>query len=256
MVECRKYLSATNNIRKGKNKMNKKRPIILLLSLVTVLTALLAVLPLAASSVSETDDGIFYSIENGEVTVEGFNYAGSTMDIPSKIEGLPVKYIADQACRGNSAITELIIPDSVVSVGEYSFAECKNLKKVVFDDGCREISPSAFERCDSLLSVELPETLEAIGASAFESCIMLRKMTIPASVNKIEEYAFLGCSELRLDVSENPLASEYAKEYSIPTSFTASWTFTVVLTLAIVLVSGGAYFFIGKKVIRKLNKNG
>ena len=234
--------------------MTKKRLNLLLLALVLTLTAIPSFLPLSVSAVSETDSGIFYSVNNGEVTVEGFNYAGTTMDIPGEIEGMPVKYVADQACRGNSAIVELIIPSSVVRVGEYSFAECKNLRTVVFSDGCRELAPSAFEGCDSLVSVELPKTLEVIGASCFGGCLQLRKMTIPASVKDIKEYAFLGCSSLRLDVSQNTIAAEYAKAYSIPTSFTASWTFTVIMAVGVTLLFGAAYFFIGKKAVKKLNK--
>lgn len=115
------------------------------ISTVFLLLFIFLTLPVGMSAVSETDSGIFYSIENGEITVEGFNYAGNIMDIPETIEGLPVRYIADQACRGNEAIIELRIPSSVVSVGEFAFAECKNLLKVEFSGGTEDIGYSAFE---------------------------------------------------------------------------------------------------------------
>ena len=52
--------------------MNPKH---LLLPLLLLITTLLA-LPTQAV-VSETDSGIFYSVEGGVVTVEGFNAAGT-----------------------------------------------------------------------------------------------------------------------------------------------------------------------------------
>ena len=222
-----------------------------------IMTAVLVLLTAATGTraVSETDSGIFYSIKNGEVTVEGFNYVGTTMNIPEEIEGFPVKYIAEQACRGNEAIRELKIPASVEKVGEYAFAECKNLAKVIFEDGTFEINFSAFRDCASLTSVTLPDTLKSIGDYAFSGCILLGKLKIPMSVTEIGVDAFIGCSELRLDVGENKIAAEYAERYSIPADFTSSWTYTVILLVLATAVLGAAFFFLDK-FIKKRKKHG
>ncbi len=208
-------------------------------------------LPVGMSAVSETDSGIFYSIENGEVTVEGFNYAGNIMDIPETIEELPVRYIADQACRGNEAIIELRIPSSVVSVGEFAFAECKNLLKVEFSGGTEDIGYSAFRDSASLRTVTLSDTLVSIGDYAFYGCIMLGKLSIPASVSNIGIDAFVGCSELRLDVENNEIAAEYAERYSIPTDFSSSWTHTVLLLFIVTALLAGVFFTVDKLLLKK-----
>lgn len=208
----------------------------------------------ASGAVSETDDGLFYSIENGEVTIEGFNYVGMKMVIPEEIEGLPVKYIAHQACRGNEAIKELKIPASVEKIGEYAFAECKNLSRVSFEDGATEIGYSSFRDCKSLTAVKLPDTLKIIEDCAFSGCILLGKLKIPISVTEIGVDAFIGCSELRLDVGENKIAAEYAERYSIPADFTSSWTYTVILLVLATAVLGAAMFFLDR-FIRNKRKN-
>ncbi len=198
----------------------------------------------------ETDSGIIYSIENGEVTVEGWGYAGSVMKVPAKIEGYPVKYVANQACRGNDGITELYLPSTIVSIGEYAFAECDNLVKVVIK-GSETIGYSSFRNCKALLSVSFPNNLTVIDDSAFENCTMLGKTKIPASVKKIGVDAFIGCGRLRFDVSDNHYAKQYAKQYAIPTSFFDSWEFTVILIAVASACVIGAYFAFNKFVKKK-----
>lgn len=198
------------------------------------------------ASPSETDSGILYSIENGEVTIEGFNYAGNVMDVPSEIEGYPVKYIANQACRDNDAIIELRLPSSVEVIGEFAFADCKNLKKVIIG-GTHTVGYSAFRNCNKLSSLTLPEGIKVIDDSAFENCIMLGVVEIPNSLESIGVNAFIGCDRLRFSIKNNDYAKQYAKQYSIPTSFFESWTFTVimiavsaVLILAVIKISSKA----------------
>ena len=216
-----------------------------------IIFVLLLILPIFSVSAlpSETDSGILYSIENGEVTIEGWGFADSIMKIPETIEGYPVKYVANQACRGNDGIAELYLPSSIVSIGEYAFAECDNLTKVVFKGG-ESIGLSAFRDCKALLNVTLPKTLTLIDDSAFEGCTMLGKIKIPKSVTTIGFDAFIGCDRVRFDVSENPYAKQYAKQYSIPTSFFDTWEFTVLLMVLICAAVLGMYFVL-RHIMRK-----
>lgn len=215
-----------NPSNKGEIKVKGIRASLLwLLVLVTVLTVpslRVGALP------SETDDGIFYSVKDGEVTVEGFNAVGHVMHVPEQIEGMTVKYIAPQACRADTVITEVILPKTIVSIGEYAFAECPNLVKVTLS-GTETIGFGAFRLSPSLATVILPDTLKVIEDEAFYGCIMLGSVTAPASLEAIGTDVFLGCDRLILDVSESPLAKAYAEEHGIPTSFFESWTFTVLM---------------------------
>ena len=205
---------------------------------------------ISCSAVSETDGGIFYSIEDGEATVEGFNAAGTVMDIPETIEGCPVKYIADAACRGNKAITEVRIPSSVTAVGEYAFAECPNLLKVSFADGAEKIGFSAFRDCSALMSVTLPGTLISIEDCGFYGCVMLGKLSVPESLIEIGVDVFMGCERLRLEVGNNAVAAEYAAKYDIPTSFTSSWSFTLLL-LVVATILLAVLLYVLNRFVRK-----
>lgn len=210
----------------------------------------------ALAAVKETDSGIFYSIENGEVTIEGFNDVGDTMKIPSEIEGMPVRYIASHACRGNTVLTEVRLPSTLISVGEFAFADCPNLRKVTMAGGT-EIGFSAFRNCSDLKRVSLPDTLIRIDDFAFESCVVLGKVKIPASVTAIGVDAFAGCSRLFLDVSDNPMAKAYAEQYAVPTSFTDTWEFTLLMAAAVTLLVGGGLLLVlraRKKRNRSLQK--
>ena len=209
-----------------------------------LLTAGLTVISLPAkAAVAETDSGIFYSIRDNVVTVEGFNQVGTVLEVPAQIEGLPVRYVAPYACRGNTAITEVRLPDSLLSIGEFAFADCPNLLKVTLQGG-ESIGFSAFRNCRVLATLSLPDTLTVIDDEAFYGCTRLSFARIPASVSIIGVDAFAGCDRLRLDVSDNALAATYAKQYRIPTRFTETPTFTAILILAASLALSVGYLLV------------
>ena len=214
-----------------------------------ILLALLLAVP-AGASVLETDEGIFYSVSDGVVTVEGFNAVGTVMDIPAQINGMPVRHIADQACRGDRVLTEVRIPESVLSIGEFAFADCPNLLKVTLRGG-ETIGFSAFRGCGALLSLTLPETLVSIDDCAFDGCIMLGKVKIPASVTAIGVDAFMGCNRLVLNVKNNAYAKDYAEQYRIPTGFTSTFSFTLLLAALVSALMGSGAWLIGRRLRRK-----
>ena len=210
---------------------------------------LLTALPVSAE-IKETDGGIYYSVSNGEVTVEGFNAAGTVMKVPSEIEGLPVRYVAERACYGDTVITEVRLPSTVVSIGEFAFSECEDLKKVTIE-GCEAIGYAAFRNCKMLRSVSLPDNLVTVEDEAFYGCARLGKTEIPASVAKIGVDAFSGCEQLYLDVSENEYAAAYAEANRIPTSFRGTFGFTVLMSIVSVIVPGGILLIVYRIIKRK-----
>lgn len=208
-------------------------------------------LPLTAGAeILETDGGILYTVENCEVIIQGFNAAGTVMDIPEKIDGFPVVGIAPQVCRGDSVITEVRIPKTVTVIGEYAFAECPNLAKVVMKGGVR-IERSAFRDCKALLTLKLPNVLESIDDFAFEGCTMLGTVKIPKGLNYIGADAFMGCERLRFELNGNKAAKEHAKKYNIPTSFTDTWEFTLLMTVIVSAVLGGGLIVLNKVIKSK-----
>lgn len=138
-----------------------------------------------------------------------------------------------QNCFENSAITKISIPNSVISIGDYSFSGCKSLSNVIFEDGDNELSlgyhqytKQVFSGWEDvkvglfydapLTSVYLGRDLKfsyrpfmsqddltdlTIGSNVTDissiSDLPIESITIPASVKAIKNYTFSGCTNLK-----------------------------------------------------------
>ena len=107
-----------------------------------------------------------------------------------------VMSIGSYAFYSCNCLTSVTIPDSVTSIGDYAFSVCSSLTSVTIGDGVTSIGDSAFYDCDGLLSVTIPDSVTSIGSSAFRGCIRLTSVTIPDSVTSIGSSAFEDCSSL------------------------------------------------------------
>ena len=97
---------------------------------------------------------------------------------------------------------ELIIPNSVLSMGEYCFGWCKSITSVVFEPSTTgtivELQSYAFLHCTKLSSATIPPNLERIPQSCFDSCTALTTVTIrtASSVLQFGNNIFRGCTSL------------------------------------------------------------
>ena len=108
----------------------------------------------------------------------------------------PLYYAHHLYSDENTEITNLIIPNSVTSIGSYAFRGCSGLTSVTIGNSVTSIGYSAFSGCSGLTSVTIPNSVTSIGTSAFYGCSGLTSITIPNSVTSIGSYAFNGCSGL------------------------------------------------------------
>ncbi len=149
---------------------------------------------ITATAAAQSGD-FTYTSSNGAVTITG--YTGSrVVEIPAKIEGLPVRAIGDFAFSGKLHQSSIEIPDSVTSIGSFAFADCINLMHITIPAGVTSIGESAFYGCSSLTSIAIQTGVTSIGRFAFADCISLTSVTIPDSVTSIEDYAFDSCISL------------------------------------------------------------
>ena len=95
-----------------------------------------------------------------------------------------------------SGLTSVTIPNSVTSVGNYAFYNCSGLTSITIPNSVTSIGQSAFSGCSGLTYITIPNSVTSIGQSAFSSCSGLTSVTIGNSVTSIGSYAFSGCSGL------------------------------------------------------------
>ena len=112
-------------------------------------------------------------------------------------------------CKGT------IIPDSVTSIGKYSFADCVGLRNIEIPDSVTNIGKGAFYDCCDLISIQIPEGVISLSDYTFGNCMNLEKITIPNSVESIGKYTFLRCDKLVIYSSKDSYAYQYAIENKI-----------------------------------------
>jgi|GEM_PF-924975 len=76
--------------------------------------------------------GITYVIADGEAVVFQCDPSAEKVSILSEIDGVPVTAIAPGAFKGCKLITELVIPETVRSVGDDAFDHCSALTSLTF----------------------------------------------------------------------------------------------------------------------------
>ena len=117
-------------------------------------------------------------------------------NITSFIFGNKVEHIPARLCYDMNKLSEITIPNSVTSIGEYAFYNCSGLTSVTIPNSVTSIGKSAFSGCSGLTSVTIGEKVESISESAFSGCSGLISVTIPNSVTSIDKDAFKSCSSL------------------------------------------------------------
>ena len=156
--------------------------------------------------------------------------------IPSTYEGLPVTAIATRAFEQKKEITSITIPDSITSIGEFSFSGCTGLKTVVLSESLKTMGKGAFYNCTSLENVYLPYSLSVIGDWAFWNCSSMTAVSIPNNISSIGIGAFNGCTRLS-DVQINSSLS------SLPQYIFADCIGLKTITLPSNVASIGEYAF-------------
>ncbi|MGN0638771.1 MAG: leucine-rich repeat protein [Huintestinicola sp.] len=138
-----------------------------------------------------TDDLKYEVSGDGTVVITGLKEYTFPQDlvIPREIDGKRVTAIGENAFS-HCSFTTVTIPDSVTSIGDYSFQWCTELTSVTIPNSVTYIGHSAFYLCESLTSVTIPDSMTSIGYGAFRQCYSLTSVTIPDSVTYIDQYAF------------------------------------------------------------------
>ena len=146
-------------------------------------------------------------VKSGEVYIDWNGViADGVLEIPNKkfynktYENIVIPdsviRIGDSAFAESHWLINITIGKGVTYIGESVFAQCEKLRSIVIPDGVTVISNGLFSGCLSLTSITIPDSVTSIGDSAFQYCRSLTSIVIPDSVTSIGDSAFRGCSSL------------------------------------------------------------
>ena len=126
-------------------------------------------------------EGLVFALQDDDTyAVTGYTGTATEVVIPSVYNGKAVTSIGDMAFYfdefendGISPLTEIVIPDSVMSIGVWAFSWCRSLTEIIIPDSVMSIGEHAFYLCDSLTEIVIPNSVTSIGFEAFGHCSSL-----------------------------------------------------------------------------------
>lgn len=174
----------------------------LLLSVLLLSTAALPVLaePIPADALRWKS----YTAEDGTegVMITGYTGKDPVWEFPATIDGKPVlrldtlHSLESDPAFSDTTTKEIIVPEGVQEIN-YAFAMYTALEKVTLPQSLKSIGMYSFYNCSALKEINFPAGLETIGSDAFDGCKQLETVSLPDSVTKLGEYAFSGCASLK-----------------------------------------------------------
>ena len=126
----------------------------------------------------------------GNNAFKGTAISGELNNLPASLESI------GNAAFNELAITGVVIPASVATIGDYAFSGCSSLAALSFADGSqlKTIGKEAFKGTAISGKLDyLPASLESIGYGVFSE-LAITSVTFPESLKSIGEYAFSGTS--------------------------------------------------------------
>ena len=110
--------------------------------------------------------------------------------------GSKLKEIGMFAFNGCNQLPSIVIPDSVVIIGDGAFWNCRRLTSVTLGAGVRTIGIEAFKSCTSLKHITFSASVQVLSDFAFGGCSALESVVMPAGFLQMGTGAFSGCTSL------------------------------------------------------------
>ncbi len=138
----------------------------------------------------------------------GYAIPGSVMDIAEsafsrcKLKSVTIPQgltsIPNEVFSNCSALSAVVIPDSVVRIGTRAFQSCKELVGLGLGSGSSltNIGALAFSNCSKLTNIVIPDSVISIEKSAFEFCGGMKSLGLGEGLLSIGDFGFVGCASL------------------------------------------------------------
>ena len=157
-------------------------------------TAGMPVLPAGVSVYAEAEavlNGMKYKIVNDEITICGYTSAlPADLVIPSAIESLPVTAIDAISFSGCKTLTSVIIPDTVVTIGNTAFYAAENLVSVTIPRSVTAFGCDVFTKTPWLAAQQELDPFVAVNGILLDASACAGDVVIPAGIKEIGDNAF------------------------------------------------------------------
>ena len=90
----------------------------------------------------------------------------------------------------NVLITEIIIPDTVETIGDWAFSS-NNLNSIIIPPSVKSIGHHAFHYSQNIKELIIPNSVTEIGAYCFERCASLEKIKIGNGIVRLEHSPYI-----------------------------------------------------------------
>ncbi len=190
------------------------RPGVMSKILIFFLAAVTAMLCACAPAAEVTEAGAvpvettwtWEKLSNGTARITGCSTAESFLVVPEAMDGVTVSALGDDVLAGNRYVATVILPESIVAVGNRSFKDCGALRSINLDN-VTVIGSEAFSGCQFLGRAGMSPELELIGKGAFENCDTFEQVILPGTMDSIPEDAFRDCDRLKKIVVSKGITS-------------------------------------------------
>lgn len=141
--------------------------------------------------------------EDGNATITSYKGNVGVLIIPDTLDGHKVAGIGKGAFK-NCILQVVVIPDTVVTIGEEAFAESANLRSVEIGNSVTKIENDAFRRDKKLTEITIPDSVTKMGSGVFGECEGLSRVKLSKSLKGIGAFAFYYCDRLaEIEIPKN-----------------------------------------------------
>lgn len=125
-------------------------------------------------------------------------------EIPETIDEKPVTVIGDLCFRYRCNLKEVVLPNTIESIGIDAFGMCKGLTNITLPDSINEIGIFAFRDCRSLKKVVFPKSIKKLPRGIFAfSYLHDPEIELPDGLEVIEKNAFFNGGSFDLLVPDS-----------------------------------------------------
>ncbi|NLW73799.1 MAG: leucine-rich repeat domain-containing protein [Clostridiales bacterium] len=203
---------------------------------------------------------LFVEVYDNHAEITGCKNAIGSIVIPAEYAGKPVTRIASGAFEGMLNITSVLLPDSIIEIGDRAFMSCSGITSINIPDSVKKIGQAAFYG-SGLKTINIGSGVNEIGQNAFGNCTKLESIIVSKANTTYADESGVLYSFDRTELIRYP-AGRTDENYTIYNTVTHVRNFAFSysqhlksVTVGKSVVSLGDYTFLSCKKLENISLN-